>query len=109
MKISRADPNNHEQQPDNMDPLPTVYNITSVEVHQQGGHQDEEDVGDSVDELCNVWRECVVFLTPVYRAGARGKVERHLANIRHCSTHWQESERNHSSYQIMANFSTSTN
>ena len=88
MKISRADPHNHEQQPDNMDPLPTVCNITSVEVHQQGGHQDEEDVGDSVDELCNVWREDVVFLTPVNGAGARGKVGRHLAIMRH-STHWQ--------------------
>ena len=88
MKISRADPHNHEQQPDNMDPLPTVGDITSVEVHQQGGHQDEEDVGDSVDELCNVWREDVVFLTPVNGAGARGKVGRHLAIMRH-STHWQ--------------------
>ena len=70
MKVSRADSNCHQQQPDNMDPLPTVGGVAGVEVHQQGWHHDEEDVGDGVDKLCNMWGDSVVVLTPVDRAGA---------------------------------------
>ena len=36
---------------------------------EEGGHDEEEDVGDSVDELSNVGREGIVLLTPVHRTG----------------------------------------
>ena len=53
-----------------MDTITTVPGVLPVEEHQEGRHDEEEDVGDGVDELRDVRGEGVVVLTPVYRTGA---------------------------------------
>ena len=39
-------------------------------MNEEGRDDDEEDVGEGVDKLCNIRREGVVVLTPVDRTGA---------------------------------------
>ena len=39
-----------------------------MEVHEEGREDEEEDVGECVDKLCNVGGEGVVLLAPVHRA-----------------------------------------
>ena len=48
--------------------------IGLVEMNEEGRDDDEEDVGEGVDKLCNIRREGVVVLTPVHRAGAPGSM-----------------------------------
>ena len=58
-----------------------MASIWLVEVDEEGRDDDEENVGDCVDKLSDVWGEGVVILAPVYRAGPPGSVlpvkERH--------------------------------
>ena len=69
MEISWAEPHNNEEEPDNVDTTPTMSGVLLVQVHQEGGQHDEEDVGDGVDELCNMWGEVIILFTPVNRTG----------------------------------------
>ena len=55
--------------------------IVPVKMHEEGRHDEEENVGDSVDELSNVGGEGVVLLTPVDRAGPPVKVAPHLEDV----------------------------
>ena len=48
-----------------MDTITTVPGVLPVEEHEEGRHDEEEDVGDGVDELRDVGGEGVVLLTPV--------------------------------------------
>ena len=43
--------------------------IRLVKIHEEGREDEEENVGECVDKLCNVRRDGVVFLTPVYGRG----------------------------------------
>ena len=45
--------------------------IGLVKVYEEGREDEEENVGECVDKLCNVRREGVVLLTPVYGRGTR--------------------------------------
>ena len=49
-----------------------MSSIWLVEVDEEGRDDDEEDVGEGVDKLCNVGGEGVVVLAPVHGAGAPG-------------------------------------
>ena len=51
--------------------FPTYLSIRLMEVHEEGREDEEENVGECVDKLCNVGREGVVLLTPVYGRGTR--------------------------------------
>ena len=53
-----------------MDTITTVPGVLLVEEHEEGRHDEEEDIRDGVDELRDVGGEGVVLLTPVYGAGA---------------------------------------
>ena len=55
--------------------------IVPVKMHEEGRHDEEENVGDSVDELSNVGGEGVVLLAPVDRAGPPVKVAPHLEDV----------------------------
>ena len=70
VEIGGAETNHHQEQPDEVDAIATVPGVLLVEDHQEGRHNEEQHVGDGVDELCDVGREGVVVLTPVYRARA---------------------------------------
>ena len=70
MEIGGAETHHHQEQPDQVDAIATVPGVLLVQDHQEGRHNEEQDVGDGVDELCDVRREGVVVLTPVYGAGA---------------------------------------
>ena len=50
--------------------LSTYPSIWLMEVHGEGREDKEENVREGVDKLCNVRREGVVLLTPVYGRGA---------------------------------------
>ena len=58
-----------------------MSSIVPMKMHEEGRHDEEENVGDSVDELCNVGGEGVVLLTPVNRAGPPVKVAPHLNSV----------------------------
>ena len=70
MEIRGAETHHHQEQPDEVDAIATVPGVLLVQDHQEGRHDEEEHIGDGVDELCDVGREGVVVLTPVYRTGA---------------------------------------
>ena len=78
MEICRAGTNNNQKTPDDMDTSTTVTGVVSVEQHQKGWHNEEQDVGCGVDELCYVGREAVVLLAPVNGAGAPLKMFPHF-------------------------------
>ena len=65
MEVSRADSNHDQQAPDHVDSSTTVSCVVPVEDHEEGGHDKEENIGDSVDELCHVWSVGVVVLAPI--------------------------------------------
>ena len=46
-------------------------------MHEEGRHDEEEEVGHGVDELSNVGRESIVLLAPVNGAGSSVKVAPH--------------------------------
>ena len=52
--------------------------IVLVKMHEERRHDEEENVGDGVDKLCNVWREGVVLLAPVNGTGPPVKVAPHV-------------------------------
>ena len=41
-----------------------------VKMYEEGREDEEENIGEGVDKLCNVGREGVVVFTPVNRTGA---------------------------------------
>ena len=57
--------------------LSTVSCIVPVKIHEEGRHDEEEEVGHGVDELSNVGRESVVLLAPVNWAGPSVEVTPH--------------------------------
>ena len=84
MKIGGAEPNNNEQKPDHVNSctnstcahlyifiklykltIAAVSCVVLVEDHEEGRHDQEENVGGGVDELGDVGGEGVVVLTPV--------------------------------------------
>ena len=67
VEVSRADSNHDQQAPDHVDSSTTVSRVVSVEDHEEGGHDKEENIGDSVDELCHVGSVGVVVLAPINR------------------------------------------
>ena len=48
-----------------MPTLSTSFSIGSVEMDEKGRNYDEEDVGEGVDKLSDVRRDCVVIFAPV--------------------------------------------
>ena len=61
--------------------LSTVSCIVPVKIHEEGRHDEEEEVGHGVDELSNVGRESIVFLTPVNGAGSSVEVAPHSTDM----------------------------
>ena len=45
-----------------------------MQVHEDWWYQNEENVGDCVEELCDEWREGVVFLAPVDRRASTAEM-----------------------------------
>lgn len=80
MEIRGADANHYQEQPDEVDTIATVTRVLLVQDHQEGGHDEEEHIGDGVDELCDVRREGVVVLTPVYGTGPPLQMAPHTRN-----------------------------
>ena len=78
MEIRGADANHYQEQPDEVDTIATVTRVLLVQDHQEGGHDEEEHIGDGVDKLGDVGREGVIVLTPVYRAGAPLQMAPHV-------------------------------
>ena len=78
MEIGRAETNNNQEKPDDVDTIATVPGVLLVEEHQEGRHDEEQHVGDGVDKLGDVGREGVIVLTPVYRAGAPLQMAPHV-------------------------------
>ena len=61
-----------------MDTITTVPGVLPVKEHEEGRHDEEEDVGDGVDELRDVGGEGVVLLAPVDGARPTLQVPPHL-------------------------------
>ena len=80
VEIRGAAANQDQEQPDQVDPIATVTRVLPVQDHQERRHNEEEDIGDGVDELRDVRGEGVVVLTPVYRAGAPLQMAPHAHN-----------------------------
>ena len=57
--------------------IAAVPRVVPVQHHEEGRHDQEEDVGGRVDELGDVGGEGVVILTPVDGAGAALQVSPH--------------------------------
>ena len=47
-----------------------MLSIGFMELNEEGREDEEEDVGEGVDKLSNIRRDCVVLFTPVNGRGA---------------------------------------
>ena len=67
MKVGRAETDDHQQDPDDVDAGPDGGGVRPVQVDEDGRHQQEQDVGHRVPELGDVGGVGVVGLAPVHR------------------------------------------
>ena len=47
--------------------MSAMLSIGFMELNEEGREDEEEDVGEGVDKLSNIRRDCVVIFTPVNR------------------------------------------
>ena len=74
VEVGRGGPHDDEEEPNEVDAGPHGRAVLLVEVHEEGGHHEEEQVGHCVEELGDQRGEGVVLLAPVHGGTAAAQL-----------------------------------